>query len=143
MTNTELYKSAQSEITFMDEKLGNLKELKEGSYVMVDGEPCKVTKVELSKPGKHGSAKARIEAVGIFDDKKRSIMKPADSDCSIPVIEKRTGQVVSVVGNMVQLMDMSDYSTFEATLPDELRAKAQPGTEIGYWKFGTKILLKN
>jgi len=127
----------------MDERPASLKELKEGSYVSIDGEPCRVTKIELSKPGKHGSAKARVEAVGIFDDKKRSIMKPADADCLIPMIDKRTGQVVSVSGNIVQLMDLADYTTFEAILPDELRAKAQPGIEISYWRFGTRILLKN
>lgn len=31
--------------------------LKEGSYVIIDGEPCKVVEIEKSKTGKHGSAK--------------------------------------------------------------------------------------
>lgn len=126
----------------MDEKTVSLKEVKEGGYLMVDGEPCKVTKVELSKPGKHGSSKARVEAVGIFDDRKRTLMKPADSDVSVPIIDKRNGQVLSVSGNIVQIMDLADYSTFEATLTDEVRSKAVPGAEIGYWKFGNRILLK-
>ncbi len=126
----------------MEEKIGSLKELKEGSYVSIDGEPCKVTKIELSKPGKHGSSKARVEAVGIFDDKKRSIMKPADSDVGMPIIEKRGGQVISVSGNIAQIMDLTDYSTFESTVPDDMREKVQPGAEITFWRFGQRILLK-
>jgi len=122
--------------------MASLKEVKEGGYLMIDGEPCRVTKLELSKPGKHGSAKARVEGVGIFDDKKRSLMKPADSDVSIPVIEKKGGQVISVSGTAAQIMDLTDYTTFEITVPDDLRSKVQPGAEITYWKFGAKILLK-
>ena len=122
--------------------MASLKQVKEGGYLMIDGEPCRVTKLELSKPGKHGSAKARVEGVGIFDDKKRSLMKPADSDVSIPVIEKKGGQVISVSGTAAQIMDLTDYTTFEITVPDDLRSKVQPGAEITYWKFGAKILLK-
>ncbi len=126
----------------MEERAASLKEVKEGGYLMINGEPCKATKIELSKPGKHGSSKARIEAVGIFDDRKRTLMKPADSDISIPIIEKRGGQVVSVSGNSAQIMDLTDYSTFEISVPDDMKAKVQPGADITYWKFGAKILLK-
>ncbi len=126
-----------------EERPASLKEVKEGGYLMIDGEPCKATKIELSKPGKHGSSKARVEAVGIFDDRKRSLMKPADSDITIPIIEKRGGQVVSVSSNAAQIMDLSDYTTFETTVPEDMREKVQPGAEITYWRFGSRILLKS
>ncbi|MBI4163877.1 MAG: translation initiation factor IF-5A [Candidatus Aenigmarchaeota archaeon] len=126
----------------MAEKIVSLKEIKVGSYVMVDGEPCKATKVELSKPGKHGSAKARVEAVGLFDDKKRSILKPADTDVGAPIIEKKGGQIISVSGNVAQIMDLTDYSTFDITIPDDLKTKILPGAEIVYWKFEDRVLLK-
>ena len=32
--------------------------LKAGSYVIIDGEPCRIVEMTKSKPGKHGSAKA-------------------------------------------------------------------------------------
>ena len=44
--------------------------LTKGSLVMMGDKPCKVTKTSKAKPGKHGSAKAIIVAVGILDDKK-------------------------------------------------------------------------
>ena len=120
----------------------SVKKLKEGTYVTIEGEPCKVVSMVKSKAGKHGSAKVRFEAVGIFDEKKRVVLKPGSADMMSPVIEKKAGQVISVSGDIVQLMDMTDYSTFEARIPEELRGKIKPGVEITYWKFENKILLK-
>lgn len=46
-------------------------EMKEGSYIVIDGEPCRVVEVTKAKTGKHGSAKANIIAVSIFTGAKR------------------------------------------------------------------------
>jgi len=122
--------------------LAPLKELKPGSYVMVEGEACKVLSITKSKPGRHGSAKARVEVVGLFDNKKRIIVKPASATVTIPMIDKKKAQVISVSGEIAQLMDMEDYSTFEAKIPPEMKSKAQPGSEISYWKVGDRILIR-
>lgn len=119
-----------------------LKELRPGHYVMVDDEPCKVLSMTKSKPGKHGSAKARVEVVGLFDNKKRVILRPASATAIIPLIEKKKAQVISTSGEIAQLMDMEDYSTFEAKIPEAMKAKIQPGNEISYWKVGSRILLR-
>ena len=52
-------------------EMAEVRELKVGRYVLIDEEPCKIQSISTSKPGKHGEAKARIEAVGIFDEQKR------------------------------------------------------------------------
>jgi translation initiation factor 5A len=126
----------------MATKNSSMKGLKPGHYVMIDGEPCKVLRITLSKPGKHGSTKARADATGIFDNRKRSILKPADASVTVPIIEKKKAQVISVSGDFVQLMDLEDYSTFEANVPPEFRGKLDSGKEIGYWKIGDRILVK-
>ena len=38
----------------------DLGSLKVGSYIVIDGEPCRIVSYDHSKPGKHGSAKARV-----------------------------------------------------------------------------------
>jgi len=119
-----------------------IKDLKPGSYVMVDNEPCKVLSITKSKPGKHGSAKAKVETMGLFDNKKRMIMKPASATVVVPLIEKKKAQVLSTSGDIAQLMDMEDYSTFEAKVPGEMKSSVQPGNEISYWKIGDRILLR-
>lgn len=119
-----------------------LKELRPGHYVMVDGECCKVLSMTKSKPGKHGSAKARVEVQGLFDNKKRVILKPASATAMVPIIEKKKAQVLSVSGDIVQLMDLEEYSTFDATIPEDMRAQLQPGTEVSYWKVDGRVILR-
>jgi len=110
--------------------------IKEGQYIVIDNEPCRVVEYEKSKPGKHGSAKARIVAVGTFDNVKRSIVSPVDSKIDVPIIEKKEGQIVSVSQNTAQLMDLENYEVFETNLPveEELRTKLHSGIEVEYWK---------
>ena len=111
--------------------------VKEGQYIVVDGEPCRVVDLEKSKPGKHGSAKARIVAVGVFDGVKRSIVSPVDARIEVPVIEKRSGQVISTTPETVQLMDLETYETFETPMPteEELKGRITNGAEVEYWKI--------
>ncbi len=116
----------------MGKKIGEMKELKEGKYVMVDNEPCKVTKITKSKPGKHGGAKARVDAIGIFDGQKRNMMGPVSQKIEIPIIEKKTAQILNVIGNSAQLMDMESYETFDLEVPGELKDKAVQGREVQY-----------
>jgi translation initiation factor 5A len=108
--------------------------LKKGRYIIVEEEPCKISDITTSSPGKHGSAKARIEAIGIFDDKKRSIIKPTGDKIDAPIIEKRNGMVTAIMGNRVQLMDMESYETFEVALPspEEVEGDLEESVEVEY-----------
>ena len=63
-------------------------DLRVGGYMMIEGEPCKIMDITKSKPGKHGSAKARIVAIGVFDGQKRQFVKPVDCPAEIPIIDK-------------------------------------------------------
>lgn len=110
--------------------------IKEGNYVVFGGVPCLVKVITFSAPGKHGHAKFRIEAVGIFDGKKRIEVITGKSRVDVPIIEKRSAQVLSVGGNgKVQVMDSETYETFELDMPqeEELKAKVKDGVEVQYW----------
>ncbi|MCK5217161.1 MAG: translation initiation factor IF-5A [Methanosarcinales archaeon] len=106
--------------------------LKEGRYVIIDDEPCVIKSVSHSKPGKHGSAKARVDAVGIFDNQKRSIISPVTQKIYVPLVERKNGQVLSISNNTAQIMDMSDYSTIELPIPDEYKNVVEAGKDIQY-----------
>lgn len=115
-------------------------DLKIGSYVIVDDTPCRIVEITKSKPGKHGSAKARVIAIGVFDSLKRSFVKPVDAKVEMPMIEKKTGQIISILPNSLQLMDLETYEVFEAPLPDEdLRPRLSEGTEVEYWSILGRI----
>ncbi|RLF17520.1 MAG: translation initiation factor IF-5A [Thermoprotei archaeon] len=111
--------------------------LKVGSYIVIDGEPCKIVELTTSKPGKHGSAKARIVAIGVFDNVKRSIVVPTSSKVNVPEIKKTTAQVIAVMPESIQLMDLSTYETYEVPPPDDesLRSKLAPGVEVEVWEI--------
>ena len=113
-------------------ELAEVRTLKVGRYMIIDEEPCKIMSISTSKPGKHGEAKARIEAIGIFDGQKRSVVHPVKHKVSVPIIDKRSAQIVSIMGENVQLMDLETYETFEMKITDEFKDMLQPGSEVLY-----------
>jgi translation initiation factor 5A len=110
-----------------------VRELQEGSYVMMDEAPCKINAYSTAKPGKHGSAKARIEGKGVFDDQKRSLSQPVDAKVWVPIVERKGGQVVSVEGNDAQVMDLDTYETFTMRIPED--EELEPDDEIEYLQY--------
>jgi len=117
--------------TFMSWNQAEIRELKVNRYIVIDEEPCRIIGISTSKPGKHGEAKARLEAIGLFDDQKRSIVHPVTHKVRVPMIDKRKAQVLSVHGNVAQLMDLATYETFELPVPAEMQG-VEPGQEVLY-----------
>jgi len=111
--------------------------LKVGSYIVIDDAPCKVVEIEKSKTGKHGSAKVRIVAIGLFDGVKRSIVVPVDQKVEQPVIEKKSAQAIALTPDTVQLMDLSTYEVYEvpkSEVEPDLLTKITTGTEVEVWE---------
>lgn len=111
--------------------------LKVGSYIIIDGEPCKIVNYTKSKPGKHGAAKARIVAIGVFNEAKKTLVKPVSARVEVPLIEKKTGQVIALLPAAVQLMDLETYEMTEAPFPEDkkLKSKLASGVEVEYWQI--------
>jgi len=112
-----------------------LGELREGSYIVIDGEPCKIVEMSKAKTGKHGSAKVHIVAIGMFTGSRKTLVAPSDQRVEVPIIEKRSAQVLAITGNTIQLMDLENYETFEVDMPEDknLASKLTPGSEVEYW----------
>jgi len=121
---------------------GSAKELKIGKFVVMDDIPCKVVEIQSSAPGKHGSAKMRITGIGIFDGSKHTLLKPSDGDIDIPIVERKTGQVISISGDSAQLMNPTSYEMFELPIPDELKGQVEAGKEIEYMETMGKRMMQ-
>lgn len=109
-----------------------IRELKEGRYMNIDDEPCKITSITTSKPGKHGSAKANIEAVSIFTGAKKSFFGPVSAKVQVPMIDKRKAQVLTLIDGEAQLMDLETYETLSIPIEDDYEGKLEEGGEIMY-----------
>lgn len=115
--------------------------LKKGNYIVLEGIACIVKDLQTSRPGKHGHAKVRVEAVGITDGKKRQSVMPGHDNVDTPIIDKLNAQVLSISGNKANVMDMESYETFDLDIPDELKDTLQEGVTILYWDIlGDKVI---
>lgn len=125
---------------FIMSKPADLGSLKIGSYILLPvsdqptGVACKIVEYDTSKPGKHGSAKARIVGVGIFDGQKRPHVGPVSMQIHVPMIDKRTAQIISIIGETIQVMDSETFATIDITMLDEeVQGKLENGQNVEYW----------
>lgn len=114
--------------------------VKVGGYIIIDGEPCRVVSQDHFKPGKHGSAKVRLVAISILTGGKKSYVAPAESRVDIPMIDKRSGQVTSIMDGTVQIMDLATFEVLETPKPTpeemaELGGSLTAGAEVEYWSM--------
>ncbi|UCD21168.1 MAG: translation initiation factor IF-5A [archaeon] len=115
-------------------------ELRSGTFVMIGGKACVIKNVDISKTGKHGASKCRIEAQGIFDGKKRIIAVPGSERFDIPIIDKRRGQVLSVTGNKASIMDLESFETLTVYIEEGLSVSDNMNVE--YWSLGNEKMIK-
>ncbi len=111
-----------------------VRELRVGKYIMIDDIPCKIVEYTTSKPGKHGEAKVRLVAMGVFDNQKKSVIYPVKHKVKVPIIEKKNAQVLSLTDKEVQLMDSETFETFVLPINEEEKEKLVPGKEVPYWE---------
>jgi len=128
-----------------DIKLTHAGGLKAGSYVLIDGSPCIVKDTQTSRPGKHGHAKCRIKATDIFTGNTKEVVKPGHDNVEVPIINKRNGQVLSITGDSVELMDMVSFETITAELKyadESVKDKIVAGQTVLFWQVMGKVLIK-
>ena len=107
--------------------------LQRGNYVVIEGVACKVSGTQVSRPGKHGHAKVRLEAVGLIDGKKRIIVSPGHDNIDAPMVEKKAAQVLSIQDDTANVMDAETYETFDLKIPEELKGEVVDGCTVVYW----------
>ena len=114
---------------------------KVGTNIIVDGEPCTVKKMDVSKTGKHGHSKARIEAVSILSGQKKVFVIPGHDKLEVPLVNKKKGQVLSV-GDTVSLMDLETFETLEVACADDIKKEIAENDNVEYWDVESKLIVK-
>jgi translation initiation factor 5A len=113
-----------------------------GNYIVIDGAPCTVSSIQISRPGKHGHAKVQLMGVGMMDGKKRQMMAPGHDEIDAPVIGKKNAQVLSVAGKMANIMDSETFETFDLEIPEELKDEVTEGVTVVYWEIMEHKVIK-
>lgn len=131
----------------MDEEKGNVKlasvgTMKKGNYIIVEGVASVVVDTQTSRPGKHGHAKVRLSAVGLIDGKKRIVVMPGHDNVEVPIIEKKTAQILSITGDTANVMDSESYETFDMKIPEEMKEVVKEGVSVLYWTILTEKVMK-
>lgn len=126
-------------------KIIDATEAKVGTNIIVDGIPCTVKSVDISKTGKHGHAKCRFEAVGIITGNKKVFVVPGHERLEVPLVEKRKAQILSKADGKVSVMDLENFETIEIACPDqEVYNSLQENGNCEYWDIeGEKIVKRS
>ena len=107
--------------------------IKPGNYILVDNVACVVKDIQKSKTGKHGASKCRIEVVSLIKGEKKVALYSGADNVQIPIIEKKSAQVLSIQGDTASVMDMATYETFDLKISEDMKDEAKEGATISYW----------
>eukprot|EP01080_Neovahlkampfia_damariscottae_P005282 gene5282-8900_t len=95
--------------------------LRKNDFICIQEHPCKILKIESSKNGKHGHAKAHILAVDIFTGNKYEDSAPTGHNVTVPVVEKNDYQVVGISEDYLDLIDTNGEEADQIQIPDEFK----------------------
>lgn len=124
-------------------KLIHATQARPGTTILIDGVACVVKSNDISKTGRHGHAKCRIEATSVLDGKKKVFLIGGHDKLECPMINKKKAQVLSVIEGKASIMDLESYETIELALPEELKSEIKDGDQVEYWDVeGVKIIKK-
>ncbi|KXB06500.1 hypothetical protein AKJ53_00060 [candidate division MSBL1 archaeon SCGC-AAA382F02] len=116
----------------MGREITEIGKLDIGSCVIVNEEPCRITKKSDASPKKGENEKEKVYVEGIFDGQKRTFVKSSEEKVEVPIIERKDAQILAIMGDRAQLIDLSSYEIFETPIPLEFRGEVEEGDEVEY-----------
>lgn len=118
-------------------------ELRKGSYAEINNAPCIIKSINISKTGKHGASKVRIEALGVIDEKKKIVVMPGSEKIAVPMIEKKRAQLLSInkEAKTANVMDLETFESFELQVASDIIENLKENENVEYWIVeGEKII---
>ncbi len=126
----------------MVSKVIDATELREGSFILVEGDTFSVRNIEISKTGKHGHAKVRFDALSVVDGRKKCLVVPGHERFEVPMIDKRKAQVLTVNNGIANMMDSESFENLELPVPEDLKETLVGGVNVEYWDIEGKKIIK-
>jgi len=113
-----------------------------GKNLILDGSYFTVKKMDVSKTGKHGHAKCRIEAENMLTGSKKVFVTPGHDRFEVPMVNKNKGQVLSVTDDHASIMDLESFETIEVAVPADLKGQIGINDNVEYWDIEGTLILK-
>lgn len=123
-------------------KIIDATEAKVGINITLEGESYTVKKMDVSKTGKHGHAKCRIEAVNMITGNKKVLVVPGHERFEVPMVTKKKAQILSLNGEKASVMDLDSFETIEIDVPAEIQGQVQDNDNVEYWDIEGTIIIK-
>jgi translation initiation factor 5A len=92
--------------------------LKNGSLVMIKGNPCKVTEVSTAKPGKHGSAKVILKGKDILTAKVYECTFHAGDMVDAPIVIRKEFTLLNIDDRTLELLTPEGEVKSDVNLPE-------------------------
>lgn len=122
-------------------KIINATEARVGTNILIEGEPYTIKKMDVSKTGKHGHSKVRIEAVGILNDNKKVFVVPGHDRLEVPNVNKNKAQVLSI-SDKVSVMDLESFETIEVVCSNDIKSTLSENDNVEYWEINGQTIIK-
>jgi len=104
-------------------------QIRKGGFIMIKGNPCKVSDVSTSKTGKHGHAKCHFVAIDIFTGKKMEDLVPSSHTTAVPFVKKEEFQCIDCdEDGFVTVITASGDTRSDIKLPSEIQP-TPPGAD--------------
>ena len=123
-------------------KIINATEVRVGTNIILEGGSFTVKKMDVSKTGKHGHAKCRIEAENMISGAKKVFVVPGHERFEVPLVNKKKGQVLSINESGASIMDLESFETIEVSFPTELKGQIEINDNVEYWEIEGTLILK-
>lgn len=123
-------------------KIINATEARVGTNILLEGQPFTVKKMDVSKTGKHGHAKCRIEAAHMMTGNKKVFVVPGHDRFEVPMVMKNKAQILSIAESKASVMDLESFETIEVEIPEELKSELAINDNIEYWDIEGILILK-
>ncbi len=123
-------------------KIISATEARVGTNIILDENYYTIKKMDISKTGKHGHAKCRIEASNMISGSKKVFVVPGHDRFEIPLVNKKKGQILSISEGNASIMDLESFETIEVAVPEELKGEIQGNDNVEYWDIEGTLLIK-
>ena len=123
-------------------KIISATEARVGTNVLMEGVAYTVKKIDISKTGKHGHAKCRIEAANMFTGSKKVFVIPGHDKFEVPQVNKNKAQLLSISNETASIMDLESFETIEIAIPEDLKGQLAENDNVEYWEIEGTLILK-